>query len=183
MQASLIACVDHGEEPPSAHVSRWVASCGKPLADAVAAGLLRGPAHGNAGSATAKWLIDAVSTNQSVTSIVECVLQTKERLAGLGHKVYSIDPRAETLMSLVLEEYPTAPHTKFIQDVSKLLSKEKNKPLPVNIDGAIGAMVADLELPVFVADAIFLCARSVGLVAHVVEEQGISETYRRGMSL
>jgi citrate synthase len=53
------------------------------------------------------------------------------------------------------------------------------KPLPINVDGAIGAILADLELDLRVFNGIFMIARTPGLVAHVTEEQTREKPMRR----
>ena len=53
------------------------------------------------------------------------------------------------------------------------------KPLPVNVDGAIAALLIDLEFPVELANAFFIMARVPGLVAQVYEEQTRHPPMRR----
>lgn len=53
------------------------------------------------------------------------------------------------------------------------------KPLPINVDGAIGAILADLGLDPRVFNGIFMIARTPGLVAHVTEEQTREKPMRR----
>ena len=53
------------------------------------------------------------------------------------------------------------------------------RPLPINVDGAIGALLADLGLDPKVYNGIFMIARTPGLVAHVVEEQTRERPMRR----
>ena len=53
------------------------------------------------------------------------------------------------------------------------------KPLPINVDGAIGAILADLGLDFRVMNGIFMIARTPGLVAHVTEEQTREKPMRR----
>ena len=45
------------------------------------------------------------------------------------------------------------------------------KPLPLNVDGAIGAVLLDLNIPHALANAFFMIARLPGMVAHSYEEQ------------
>jgi citrate synthase len=45
------------------------------------------------------------------------------------------------------------------------------KALPINVDGAIGAILADLEMNPAAFNGVFMIARTPGLVAHVIEEQ------------
>ena len=58
-------------------------------------------------------------------------------------------------------------------------SRRTGKPLPINVDGAIGAILADLGLDPRVFNGIFMIARTPGLVAHVTEEQTRERPMRR----
>lgn len=183
LNACLVACVDHGVEPPSAHVTRRIASCGKPLADAVAAGLLAlGPRHGNAATAAATWIRAAIKSSKTPAEVVEEALASKQRLAGIGHPEYAVDPRTTVLKELAQAQASSTTHFDLAWEVSRLMTEKKGSPLPLNIDGAIGALISDLGWPSETADAIFLVARTMGLVAHAWEEMAESArgTYKRG---
>lgn len=183
LNACLIASVDHGSEPPSAHVTRRVASCGKPVADAVAAGLLTlGPRHGNAATAAGDWIQTAVKTGRAPVEIVDEALANKKRLSGIGHPEYTIDPRTTTLTKLAKDLLPSTTHLDLALEVSRLMTERKGSPLPLNVDGAMGALMSDLGWPLAFADAIFLVARTIGLVGHAWEEMEATAggTYKRG---
>ena len=47
---------------------------------------------------------------------------------------------------------------------------ETIKPLPINVDGAIAAVLHDLGYPAAAAKLIFIVGRTAGLAAHVMEE-------------
>lgn len=180
IQACLVACVDHGTDPPSAHVTRTVASCGKPIADSVAAGLLTiGPRHGNAASGASLWIREAVRSGHTSTMVVQQAIAEKRRLPGLGHPVYSVDPRTVKLIELAKSLLTSTPHCDFALDVANVFQKEKGRPLPLNIDGALGAIFADLGAPTDLADSIFIAGRTIGLIAHAREEASQSVSYRR----
>lgn len=170
LNACIIMSLDHGSGPPSAQATRLVASCGKPMADAVAAGLLTlGPRHGNAGSLAAQILRTAVLGGKTAESLVQEVLARGERIPGFGHPVYEKDPRAEALVLLVKSQLSKTVHVDFAVTVATALATAKQKPVPLNIDGAIGAIIADLGVPDILADVIFLWSRVAGLAAHAIE--------------
>lgn len=180
LEACLVACLDHGEAPPSAQATRLVASCGKPVADAVAAGLLTfGARHGNAGSAAAHWLQAKRASGSSVADIVTDVFAKRERVPGFGHMEYEVDPRAMKLAELAKQQLATASHVVFALEIAAEMTRQKGKPLPLNIDGALGAIVSDLQVPAELADVLFLVARSVGLVAHAREQATNGSAYLR----
>jgi citrate synthase len=55
-------------------------------------------------------------------------------------------------------------------------SPPQKKSLPTNVDGAI---LADLGMDPAAFNGIFMIARTPGLVAHVIEEQGREKPMRR----
>ncbi len=183
VNACFVACVDHGIAPPSTQVTRTIASCGKPLVDAVAGGLLTlGPRHGNAATAAGAWIQEAIKAGQTPEEIVEEALATKKRLPGIGHPEYEIDPRTTTIVDLAKQHLVSHPHLDLALEVSRLMKERKGAPLPLNVDGAIGALMLDMRFPMEGADALFLVARTVGLVAHAWEEMDATSggRYRRG---
>lgn len=178
--ACLIGAIDHGTAPPSAHVTRVVASCGKPVADSVAAGLLTlGPRHGNAASAAAQWLRTCVRKQIPRAQVVEEALTSRVRLSGFGHAEYERDPRAVSLTELLSSNFSVHPHLVYALQIGDELTRQKGTSLYLNIDGAIGAVVADLGWPDEMGDMIFLIARTVGLCAHAGEEAASAKSYRR----
>ena len=48
--------------------------------------------------------------------------------------------------------------------------KANERPLPVNVDGAIAAVCGDLGLDAQVGDALFIISRLPGIIAHALEE-------------
>jgi citryl-CoA lyase len=52
------------------------------------------------------------------------------------------------------------------------------KSLPINVDGAIGAILADLGMDPTAFNGIFMIARTPGLVAHVIEEHNREKPMR-----
>ncbi len=181
LSMSLVACIDHGENPPSAQVSRITASCGKPLADCVSAGLLTfGSRHGNAGSSASLVLRDLLVMPGELSTKVEQTVKKLGRLPGFGHPEYEVDPRAQLLLDQAQILLGEAPHCALARKVSVELTRIKQKPIPVNIDGALGALIADIAAPAELADALFIIARSVGLIAHAREEAEQSKSYKRG---
>jgi citrate synthase len=51
--------------------------------------------------------------------------------------------------------------------------------LPINVDGAIGAILADLGMNLAAFNGIFMIARTPGLITHVLEEQTREKPMRR----
>jgi len=167
-EACLVASLDHGAEPPSAQATRAAAASGEPLAPSVAAGIaVLDRKHGNAGGACATWLREHVGQNP--TELVAAELQKGNRLLGFGHRLYETDPRTVALHRVAKEQGIDLTHFTFGLSVADALSAAKGKRMPLNVDGAIGALCADLGWPDEIADALFILGRTGGLVAHARE--------------
>lgn len=178
--ACLVASLDHGVNPPSAQATRLVASSGKPLADAVSAGMLAfGTKHGNAGAASAAWLHE--HHTMDAAEAVANALASDERIPGFGHPLYEFDPRASAVFATLRAHSPSTPHADFAEAVAQELAKAKGKPVPLNVDGALGAACADMGWPSDTADALFLLGRMAGLIAHAREASAqAGGSYQRG---
>ena len=51
------------------------------------------------------------------------------------------------------------------------MEKSLGKKLPLNVDGAIAALLCEMDFDVIFANAFFMIARVPGLVAHIYEEK------------
>ena len=180
MDAILTACIDHGVTPPSAMASRIVASGGVPLPTAVAAGVLSiGDAHGGAIEKGAKFLQDGVlrakkggkTIKDMARILVSEKREKKERILGYGHRVHSSDPRTKRLFSLANELNITKDHIKLSKEIEKELEAQLGKTLPINVDGAIAAIISDMDFDWRLGKGFFLIGRVAGLTAHVYEEK------------
>ena len=97
-------------------------------------------------------------------------LSTGLPLAGFGHHLYPDgDPRAAALLALF---EPPEVIARFIEKVTDLTG------LQPNIDVALAALVAHHRLPADAAFGLFATARSVGLLAHSMEQLGETQVIR-----
>jgi citrate synthase len=182
LNAVLVSSIDHGVTPPSTLAARNVATSGAPMKDCVAAGILAfGPHHGGDIESCMRFL-DAGLTHirggmtlqQAAEAIVgECV-KTDEVPPGFGHRFHSRDPRAARLFQMALELEVEGEHVRLIRVTERALevhAAHYGRPLPVNVDGAIAAICADLGFAYELGNAIFLISRLPGLIAHAHEER------------
>lgn len=175
--AMLIASAEHGVEPPSTFVARSVVSSTLDLSGALAAGILAiGKRHGGAIEKIAQLLVSGKSPRAIVTEI----LATKEKLAGFGHRIYKKeDPRVKVLLSFAKKLKCAGRFTRNVLALERELTKQSGKHIPLNIDGALGALLLDLGFSWQFAKPLFILARVAGIAAHSVEEMQESDTYRR----
>ncbi|MEO0138093.1 MAG: citryl-CoA lyase [candidate division WOR-3 bacterium] len=186
MDAIITASIDHGTTPPSTHATRIVASAGVPLPTAVAAGILAvGDVHGGAIEDAARILQEWVkkmkkenwSFEQTAQDLLNHLRSLNKYMPGFGHRIHTEDPRTKKLFALADELNITNDHIR----LTKVIEAEfaKTKPLPVNVDGAIAAIISDMEFDWRLGKAFFLLGRCAGLIAHAYEEMTREKPMRR----
>src|SRR5437762_12168265 len=187
MDGILVSSIDHGARPPSTLAARTVASTGASLSASVAAGIMSiNRHHGGAIEDCARQLkkiadratTESISMEESATRTLAAMREAGERMSGFGHRVHTKDPRTARLFELAREAGVDGAHMKAARAVEKALADAK-KTLPINVDGAIGAILADLGMNPAAFNGIFMIARTPGLVAHVIEEQSREKPMRR----
>ncbi|SDC92630.1 citrate synthase [Variovorax sp. CF079] len=169
LRTAMVLLVDH-ELTSSAFVARIAASTGASLPACLLAGLttLSGPLHGDASGRVQALFSEVERLGED--QVVAHYLSTGLPLAGFGHHLYPDgDPRAAALLALF---EPSEVIARFIQKVTNLTG------LQPNIDVALAALVAHHRLPADAAFGLFATARSVGLLAHSLEQLGVAQVIR-----
>lgn len=170
MDALLTAAIDHGTGTASAMTARIVASAKNSLHTALTAGILAmGERHGSAIENAAKFFI-ANKNNKNLAQTVKELKEKKVRLAGFGHAVLDYDERSEMLLKIAKKLGFFKTTCQVAVNIEKELNKISSKHLPLNIDGAMGAILSDMGFDPAMMKGIFITARVPGLVAHIYEE-------------
>ena len=77
--------------------------------------------------------------------------EIKKRIPGIGHRIHSADPRTAKLFSLAQDAGISSDGVRFFTAVEMTLNK-LGKQLPINVDGAIAAILVDLRVPIELAN-------------------------------
>jgi citrate synthase len=183
LEAALVASVDHGPQAPSIAISRMAMSCGLPLNGAMASALnTLDDVHGGAGQQAVELFhaIDAACgagvaiENAVATAVDEFVRNHGKYLPGFGHRFHPVDPRAPRLLELVdgaaLHGDVDGRFARMARAVEAHLSAQKQKAIPLNIDGATAVIYAELGFAPPLARGIFCLSRAVGILAHAWEQ-------------
>lgn len=178
MDAILVSSIDHGTTPPSVLAARTVASTGAALSASVAAGIMSiNQHHGGAIQNCARSLlaiVDAAGDERDIEAAAVGHLRELKnlgkRMSGFGHRIHTSDPRTVRLFDLAAQAGVAGPCVEAAWAVERAFA-EQGKQLPINVDGAIAAVLADLGFEPSVMNGLFMIARCAGLVAHVAEEQ------------
>jgi citrate synthase len=187
LDAVLVAVADHGPGAPSCAAARLVASGNRQsLSAAIAAGILAiGDEHGGAGSACMEMIgatlglarQESISVRDAVRRTVNDAVESKRRLPGLGHRVHSTDPRTAVLFEMAREAGVAGSGIECIEAFESA-AREQIKPLPINIDGALAAVLYDLGFPPPFGKLVFIIGRVAGLTAEVAEEYAREKAMR-----
>ena len=180
LDAILVSSVDHGLTPPSCQAAVTVATTGAPLNSAMAAGILAiNEFHGGAIEKSMRTLSSAMelvrkkklSVKEAAEKTVGDALANKEKIMGYGHRVHTNDPRTDRLFKLAEDYGISGKYIELSRAIRTALQKQMGKDLPINVDGAIAAVLSELNIPPELANAFFIIARMPGLVAHIYEEK------------
>ncbi len=187
---ALRLLVDHGPYVSGAVNTMISARAGKDLVSSLVSGLLTiGPRFGGAVNGAAKIWFSSVGAGILPPDLVESFAKRKEYISGIGHKKYRLDapdPRVPILLKLI-GTIPH-PHLDFARAVEKITTGKKPN-LILNVDGALAAILLDLlvheekldrdEIQTLIDaeffNAIFVLSRSVGFIAHYLDQKRLSE--------
>jgi len=179
IDAIFVSSVDHGSSPPSVLAARTVKSTGAELNSSIAAGVLAiSKYHGGAieeGMRLFKDIAKRMSKknldrDQAAREVLLEMKASKKRASGFGHRLHTKDPRTIRLFELAEELGLAGKHIQIALSVESALVEISGKVLPINVDGAIAAVLCDLDIPPEIGNAFFIIARVPGLVAHIQEE-------------
>lgn len=178
IDAILVASCEHGLATTSTNAARSVASGGVALQAAVGAGIVcLGDFHGGAIEQCAKMLQENMAEARekgfeaTANKIITEYTASKKRLLGYGHGIHAPeDPRKVRLYECARELDVAGDFIEFSEAIGSQLKKITGKDLPINVDGAIGAIISDLGMHWTFGKGFFLIARAAGLTAHVQEE-------------
>lgn len=187
LDAVFVASIDHGATPPSALAARTSASTGAPFNAAIAAGLLTiNQYHGGAvedcmrmiGSALKLAQAEKLTPDETADRLVASYRVDKKRLPGFGHRIHTDDPRTKRLLELAHKTEVAGVAVAMVLAIAEALARSGRR-LPVNVDGAIAAILFDIGIPPELGNPFFMMARVPGLVAHVHEEMTRERPMRR----
>ena len=188
--AVLVASIDHGVTPPSTLAARHVATTRASLRNSVAAGILGfGSYHGGDIESCLRFLQRGLSIHRTGTSYDEAAsrvlsdwFESGAAPPGFGHRIHTRDPRAARLLQMAHELDLDGEHCRLLRVVERVLNADPtraDRPLPINVDGAIAAICGDLGFDPEIANGVFIIARVPGLLAHAAEERTREAPMRR----
>jgi citrate synthase len=165
IRAALIACADH-ELNVSAFTARCVASASSNPYSVVLAGLaaLEGTKHGGATARVAAvW--DELRRKRDLEAALSERLRRGETIDGFGHPLYPDgDPRALLLLDMLPKSKELTFARTFIAAADRVIGE------PPTLDFALVTVERALALPAGSALTLFAIGRTIGWIAHAIEQ-------------
>jgi citryl-CoA lyase len=179
LNALFTAVIDHGPAVASALNARISVSAKNSTHTSLAAGILGfGPRHGMASQGAMEFFY-AYEGEDHLLGLLTSMKEKKQYVSGFGHKIFTVDPRSETLFGIAKDLGIYSTYCTFAKAVHTALNEMSSKPLPINIDGAIAAILCDMGYDARLGQSIFLIGRVPGLLAQILEEQENDTGVRR----
>jgi citrate synthase len=178
MDACLVAIAEHGLVP-SVQAARMTLAAGPDAwQGAMAAGLLGMGSVVAGSSETAAQYLDEILTEAGdgdlETEVIDSLRGLKaarKKVPGLGHPQHSAgDPRADRLLAIADELGVSGRYIETLRLLGRHAPGIMDRPLPINVSGAIPAAILDAGWPLGAIKAVPLLARTAGLSAHLLEE-------------
>ena len=176
IRMALVVCADH-ELNVSAFTARCAASAGASPYDVVSAAMatLKGRRHGGETERVSA-LFREIESPKRARSVVANRLRRGERVRGFGHPLYPAgDPRAALLMRLAKASGNDA-EWRLVRALRKAGSELLHE-LP-NLDFGLAALARTYKLPERAPLALFALGRTVGWIAHAIEQYSTGELIR-----
>jgi citrate synthase len=173
MDAALVLHAEHGLNA-STFAARVIGSTLSDLYSAVtgAMGALKGPLHGGANIEVMKTLLALDESGETAQDFVDRKLAAKEKIMGMGHRVYkTLDPRATILREMLSDLSDEKGETKWLEMSDTIRSTVKEtKGLDANVDFYSASVYYLLGIETDLYTPIFAISRMTGWTAHLLEQ-------------
>jgi citrate synthase len=178
MDACLVAIAEHGLVP-SVQAARMTLAAGPDAwQGAMAAGLLgMGSVVAGSSEIAAQYLHEVLTEagdgdlEAAVIASLKSLKAARRKVPGLGHPQHSAgDPRADRLLAIADDLGVSGRYIETLRLLGRHSPGIMDRPLPINVSGAIPAAILDAGWPLGAIKAVPLLARTAGLSAHLLEE-------------
>ncbi|TDW26299.1 citrate synthase [Breznakia blatticola] len=189
----LVVHADHGGGPNSTFVNVVMSSTGTDIYSSFAGaiGSLKGPKHGGANIKVCQMMDDVIAdigyeaSEAQIKEVCEKLLagnyfDQRGLIYGMGHAVYTLsDPRSEVLKNGARElakeknlETEFDFYERFEKVAKEVIKEKKGINVCSNVDFYSGFVYEKmLNIPRDLYTPLFVCARSIGWLAHNIENQ------------
>ena len=180
LDATLVAIAEHGLVPSVQAARMTLAAAPEALQGAVAAGILGCGSVVLGSSEAAGRFFEEIrgraekdaGLELAATAVVREYRAAQRAIPGYGHPLHrGGDPRAARLFEVAAETGIAGRYVEIARLIERLMPALINRPLALNVSGAIPAVLLDAGFPLVALKGVPLLARTAGLIAHLAEEQ------------
>ena len=178
--ACLVAIAEHGLVPSVQAARMPLAAAPAAWQGAMSAGLLgMGTVVAGSSETAGRYIVDILAASRAPGADLESAARAslaaikakRGKVPGLGHPQHSEgDPRANVLLEFADENGVAGDAVACLRMLGRIAPEVMQRPLPINVSGAIPALMLDAGWPIEAMKGIPLLARAAGLVAHLYEE-------------
>ena len=144
-----------------------------------AIGTLKGPLHGGANEGVIH-MLEEIGSEDAVDAYVEGKLERKEKIMGIGHRVYKVlDPRAPHLRKMenkLTEKLGDPKRINMSERIAEIMKERKG--LNANVDFYSATVYYSLGIPTDLFTPIFAISRAAGWTAQILEQLDDNRLYR-----
>ncbi|MCC5949147.1 MAG: citryl-CoA lyase [Nitriliruptoraceae bacterium] len=178
LDAVLVALIDHGVTSSTLAARMTYRAAPEALQGAIAAGVLNsggrvlGAMEGCA-RLLERWApeVDPADVTEVAAQLVAVERSAGRRIPGLGHAMHEAgDLRADRLFEVARDAGHAGVHVDLLLAVVDAVEAQSGRALPINVTGAIGAVLVDLGYPAGLLRGFGILSRVPGLIAHLGEE-------------
>ncbi|TNC46085.1 citryl-CoA lyase [Rubellimicrobium rubrum] len=180
MDACLVAIAEHGLVPSVQAARMTLAAAPEAWQGAMAAGLLgMGTVVAGSSEVAGRYIAEVllasrskgITLDEAAIQSLQALKSARKKVPGLGHPQHSAgDPRADRLIAVAAELGIAGYHIRTLQALAAHAPGIIERPLPINVSGAIPAVILDAGWPIEALKAVPILARTAGLAAHLFEE-------------
>jgi citrate synthase len=124
--------------------------------------------------------INSEALAKAATELVTERRAEGRRIPGFGHRQHKRrDPRLDRLLEVAEEVGVTGDHIAAAVAIELSLAEALGRPAPMNIDGAMAAILGEIGFPNALGNAVFIASRVAGILAHAEEERRTMPPMRR----
>lgn len=177
VDAVLVTIMEHGITPSAIAARQTLFGAPEALQGAVAAGILGvGTRFAGTSGDCAELLAEIVAApaekkKDVAREIAERHRQQKKFVPGYGHPVHKNgDPRVARLAEIATENGVEGKYVEAMYLLGDAIDAASGKSIVINASAAMGAVLAEVDIPPSIMRGLIIVSRAAGLVGHLLEE-------------
>lgn len=177
VDAVLVTIMEHGMTPSAIAARQTYFGAPEALQGALAAGILGvGSRFAGTSGDCVKLLSEIVGAPKErkkdvARSIAERFRDARKFVPGYGHPVHKNgDPRVTRLVEIAREQGVDGRYIEAMYMLGEAVDTATGKKLVINASAAMGAVMAEVDIPPDIMRGLVIVSRAAGLVGHLLEE-------------